>query len=161
MSPAFCRLCGTALRRARLSGDDPSRLHCPACGHIEYENPRVHVGCLALGSGTDPVLRTLSLCSGERVQDAALRALDGAAGEEDISLYCALSDRSGGTVCLVFRVSQQVTMPIGAAPAEAPAWQRALLARFSRDAAAGRFPVYTAELPAAGEELLLREVSSS
>ena len=92
---------------------------------------------------------------------AALRALDGAAGEEDISLYCALSDRSGGTVCLVFRVSQRVTMPIGAAPAEAPAWQRALLARFSRDAAAGRFPVYTAELPAAGEELLLREVSSS
>jgi ribosomal protein S27AE len=161
MSPAFCRLCGTALRLARLSGDEQSRLHCPACGYIEYENPRVDVGCLALGFGTDPVLRTLSLRSGERVQDAALRSLGVAAGEDDISLYCALSDRRGGAVCLVFRVSQQVALPAHVAPVEAPAWQRALLARFSRDAAAGRFPVYTAELPAAGEGLLLREVSSS
>ena len=161
MSAVFCRVCGAALRRTLLSGDDQPRLHCAACGHIEYENPRVHVGCLALGPGADPVLRTRKLQSGERVQDAALGVLGGAAGEEDICLYCALTDRSGGAVFLVFRVSQPVALPAGDAPAEALAWQRELLAQFSRDAAAGRFPVYTAELPAVGQELLLREVSGT
>ena len=161
MSAGFCRLCGATLARAQLAGDDRPRLRCAACGHIEYENPRVHVGCLALAPGADPVLRTRSLRSGERVQDAALRALGDAVGEDDISLYCALSDRSGGAVFLVFRVSQRAALPAGGTPGEAPAWQPALLAQFSRDSAAGRFPVYTGELPAAGQALLLREVSGT
>ena len=43
----FCNLCGAETTHAIPAGDHLPRHMCPNCGHIQYENPRLIVGCVA------------------------------------------------------------------------------------------------------------------
>lgn len=43
----FCNQCGTETAYAIPAGDNLPRHFCPACGHVQYENPRLIVGCVA------------------------------------------------------------------------------------------------------------------
>ena len=42
----FCRTCGQTLQSRVPTGDDRPRQVCAGCGHIDYDNPTVIVGCL-------------------------------------------------------------------------------------------------------------------
>jgi ADP-ribose pyrophosphatase YjhB (NUDIX family) len=42
----FCNVCGQAVQFRVPDGDHLSRHVCDACGHIQYFNPRVIVGCI-------------------------------------------------------------------------------------------------------------------
>jgi ADP-ribose pyrophosphatase YjhB (NUDIX family) len=42
----FCCLCGSAVTHRVPEGDSLARAVCDACGHIQYQNPKVVVGCL-------------------------------------------------------------------------------------------------------------------
>ena len=42
----FCNSCGSAVTYRVPEGDSLPRAVCDACGHIEYENPKIVVGCL-------------------------------------------------------------------------------------------------------------------
>lgn len=43
----FCNQCGSPTQYAIPAGDNRPRHICPACGYIQYENPRMVVGCIA------------------------------------------------------------------------------------------------------------------
>jgi ADP-ribose pyrophosphatase YjhB (NUDIX family) len=40
-----CNACGARVEYRIPDGDTHSRAVCPACGHIQYQNPKVVVGC--------------------------------------------------------------------------------------------------------------------
>lgn len=42
-----CNQCGNPVAYRIPEGDNLPRALCPACGHIQYENPRLIVGCVA------------------------------------------------------------------------------------------------------------------
>lgn len=42
----FCNVCGERVEHRVPAGDHLPRHLCPACGHIQYFNPRVIVGCI-------------------------------------------------------------------------------------------------------------------
>ena len=42
----FCNLCGAPVGYRIPEGDSLPRAVCNACGHIQYENPKIVVGCL-------------------------------------------------------------------------------------------------------------------
>jgi ADP-ribose pyrophosphatase YjhB (NUDIX family) len=42
-----CTQCGTAVNHVVPEGDNRARAVCPACGHIEYQNPKIVAGCIA------------------------------------------------------------------------------------------------------------------
>lgn len=42
----YCNLCGTRVEHRIPDGDHLPRHLCPSCGHIQYFNPRVIVGCI-------------------------------------------------------------------------------------------------------------------
>jgi ADP-ribose pyrophosphatase YjhB (NUDIX family) len=42
----FCNSCGTAVTHRIPEGDSFSRAVCDACGLIQYQNPKIVVGCL-------------------------------------------------------------------------------------------------------------------
>jgi ADP-ribose pyrophosphatase YjhB (NUDIX family) len=42
----FCNSCGTAVVHRIPEGDSLSRAVCDACGTIQYENPKIVVGCI-------------------------------------------------------------------------------------------------------------------
>lgn len=42
----FCNVCGAQVEHRVPEGDHLPRHICPACGHIQYFNPRVIVGCI-------------------------------------------------------------------------------------------------------------------
>lgn len=42
----FCNACGTRVEHRVPAGDHLPRHLCPGCGHIQYFNPRVIVGCI-------------------------------------------------------------------------------------------------------------------
>jgi ADP-ribose pyrophosphatase YjhB (NUDIX family) len=44
----FCNSCGAAVTYRVPEGDSLPRAVCGACGHIQYENPKIVVGCLPL-----------------------------------------------------------------------------------------------------------------
>jgi len=44
----FCNSCGAPVTHRVPDGDSLPRAVCDACGHIQYENPKIVVGCLAL-----------------------------------------------------------------------------------------------------------------
>jgi ADP-ribose pyrophosphatase YjhB (NUDIX family) len=44
----FCNSCGAPVTHRVPEGDSLPRAVCDACGHIQYENPKIVVGCLAL-----------------------------------------------------------------------------------------------------------------
>ena len=44
----FCNSCGSPVRHRVPEGDTFMRAVCDACAHIQYENPKVVVGCLAV-----------------------------------------------------------------------------------------------------------------
>lgn len=44
----FCNSCGSAVTHRIPEGDQLPRAVCDACGHIQYENPKIVVGCLAV-----------------------------------------------------------------------------------------------------------------
>lgn len=48
MSPLvrFCNLCGHPVEHRVPDGDNLPRALCPQCGHIQYFNPRIIVGCI-------------------------------------------------------------------------------------------------------------------
>lgn len=145
MNPGFCRCCGRALETRVPAGDDRPRDCCPACGHIEYRNPRVRAGCIALTVDGTPVMHTVLLSPGERLQDAVLRAVGAAVAEEHMRLYCAVSDPAGAEISLVFRGSVPLFLPMDLSAERAPGWAPALIARFVADLAHSPVPVYTAE----------------
>lgn len=160
MTPAFCRCCGSPLVSGVPEGEDRPREHCTACGHIEYRNPRVRAGCVAALDGGAPVLRTVLLRPGERLQAGALRAMGALCNEEQLLLYCAITDRSRAEVSLVFRVIPVLAFPAPDAPdASGPEWEQSLLGRFMADLGAGVVPVYTAE--ATGAALHMNRVPGS
>ena len=41
----YCTVCGTMLRVGRPGNDTRDRLICPNCDFIQYENPKILVGC--------------------------------------------------------------------------------------------------------------------
>ena len=43
----YCNHCGAEVAFIVPAGDSLSRHVCPDCGHIQYENPRLIVGCVA------------------------------------------------------------------------------------------------------------------
>jgi ADP-ribose pyrophosphatase YjhB (NUDIX family) len=43
----FCSQCGSASRARVPEGDNRPRAVCDSCGHIDYENPKLVVGCIA------------------------------------------------------------------------------------------------------------------
>jgi ADP-ribose pyrophosphatase YjhB (NUDIX family) len=42
----FCNACGAPVTHRIPEGDTLTRAVCDACGHIQYENPKIVVGCL-------------------------------------------------------------------------------------------------------------------
>jgi len=42
----FCNSCGAAVAYRIPEGDSLERAVCAACGHIQYQNPKIVVGCL-------------------------------------------------------------------------------------------------------------------
>src|SRR5258708_18635779 len=42
----FCNSCGAAVNHRIPEGDSLSRAVCDACGTIQYQNPKIVVGCL-------------------------------------------------------------------------------------------------------------------
>src|SRR4051812_19392235 len=44
----FCNSCGSSVTHRVPEGDSLPRAVCDACGHIQYENPKIVVGCLPL-----------------------------------------------------------------------------------------------------------------
>jgi ADP-ribose pyrophosphatase YjhB (NUDIX family) len=42
----FCNSCGTAVVHRIPEGDSLTRAVCDACGNIQYENPKIVVGCV-------------------------------------------------------------------------------------------------------------------
>lgn len=98
------------------------------------------------------VLRTVLLLPGERLQAGALRAIAASLPEEQLLLYCGITDRIGAEICLVFRALRPI--PPGACPGRddgaSPGWQSFLLERFTKDLQSAVMPVYTAEVEGAG-----------
>ena len=47
----FCNSCGAAVTHRIPEGDSLSRAVCDACGTIQYQNPKVVVGCLPAHDG--------------------------------------------------------------------------------------------------------------
>jgi ADP-ribose pyrophosphatase YjhB (NUDIX family) len=43
-----CNQCGFRVERIIPPGDGRDRAVCPSCGHIQYENPKLVVGCIPL-----------------------------------------------------------------------------------------------------------------
>ncbi len=158
MTARFCVACGGALVAGIPPGEDRERLCCEACGRVHYQNPQVDAACVFEAADGSLSLAVAALGSGERIQEAALRALGGDAArglaEERVTLCCALTDTRDGRVCLVFRVEGRVGIP-PATPAPT-GWHAALLERLGADA--GRLPpaVYTAAWD--GIELQMAEV---
>ena len=46
MDVNFCNACGKPVEHRVPDGDNLPRHICPACGHIQYFNPRMIVGCI-------------------------------------------------------------------------------------------------------------------
>ena len=44
----FCNACGSSVAYRIPEGDSLPRAVCTACGHIQYENPKIVVGCLPI-----------------------------------------------------------------------------------------------------------------
>jgi hypothetical protein len=42
----FCSACGTPVVQRIPPGDNRPRAVCDACGHIQYQNPKIVAGCL-------------------------------------------------------------------------------------------------------------------
>lgn len=145
MSARFCGTCGGALHAGIPPGEDRERLCCDACGRIHYQNPQVDAACVFEALDGTQGLAMASLASGERIQEAALRALGARAaavlGEERLAFCCALTDTSAGRVCLVFRLEGAVDSR--AAPV-LPAWCHPLLERLAAEQPGAPRPVYTA-----------------
>jgi len=152
VSARFCRRCGAQLLWGVLQGDDRPRAYCAVCGHVEYNNPRVRAGCLARTTEGEVVLRTVLLLPGERLQAGALRAIAAPLPEEQLLLYCGITDRVEAEICLVFRALRSI--PPGARPGRgedaSPGWGSFLLERFAEDMQSAVMPVYTAEVEGAG-----------
>jgi ADP-ribose pyrophosphatase YjhB (NUDIX family) len=51
-----CRNCGTRLELGPIAGEERHRHACPACGHIEYLNPRLVVTTLPITESGEVVL---------------------------------------------------------------------------------------------------------
>lgn len=46
MDAKFCNACGSPVEHRVPAGDNLPRHVCPACGHIQYFNPRIIAGCV-------------------------------------------------------------------------------------------------------------------
>ena len=46
-----CNVCGHLVAMAIPPGDDRPRASCDHCGHVQYVNPKLIVGCLAEHDG--------------------------------------------------------------------------------------------------------------
>lgn len=42
----YCNNCGGKVEQVTPPGEDRERAVCPSCGHIQYQNPRMVVGCI-------------------------------------------------------------------------------------------------------------------
>jgi hypothetical protein len=150
VSARFCGICGTALAPAVPPGEARTRLVCPACSAVHFENPAVQAGVIVeLAEG--PLLCLGRLEHGEKLQVAALRAIGAGATatEPDLVLYCAVSDLDAGEVSLLFRLAPGIGAGSpAAAPLPAPAWAAALLRHYVADSGRGVFRVYAARYAA-------------
>jgi len=141
MIPRFCAACGTAMPgpSSSLAG---ARLACTACLRVHYLNPEVVAACIARdAAGTSALFATL-VEPAETLQAAARRALGVGVlpGDDELALYCTLSDEDEGRVWVVFRAPEDWRV---AAPgsAGAPAWQAELLALYAADSGRRSYPV--------------------
>ena len=86
MSIKFCNACGAEVKKIVPKDDDHARAVCIQCGNIQYENPKMVVGCLPVRDGRvllckrniEPrkglwTLPAGYLENGETVQDGAMR----------------------------------------------------------------------------------------
>jgi len=148
VSARFCSICGAGLREIRCTDDAHPRHHCDACARIEYDNPRVHAGCIVRDAGGGWQLRLAQLAPFEKLQVAALRALGGAGTgvpEEQLALYCTLTEPAAQSAFLVFRLRSDTTLAACDPAAPVPAWAAVLLERHAADSAARQFRVYTGQ----------------
>ena len=154
MSARFCTQCGAPLVRLHVAGDTHERAVCSACARVSYENPAIHVACIV--PGTPATLCFAPLAPYEKLQGAALRALAPTAlREEQLALYCTLTDLGAECVYFVFRALKPVALPAACA-AGSPSWSEALLTIYASDCANARFPVRTGVQR--GDQLELEEV---
>ena len=138
MSARFCARCGAPLVRMRVPDEAHERLVCGNCARVSYENPDIVVACIAAAPGAAPVLCCAALAPNETIQAAALRALGSIAiAEDQLALYCMLSDLDAGNVNVVFRAGCAAKLGI----TSSPSWSAALLQAYAADAARGRCPV--------------------
>lgn len=90
---------------------------------------------------------TALLLPGERLQAGALRAIATPIPEDQLLLYCAITDAAAAEVCLVFRAVCPVAPGPCSSSADAPpGWLASLLERFAADVQGTVVPVYTAEV---------------
>lgn len=52
-----CIRCGTRVEERVPDGDNRPRAVCPKCGHIQYENPKIVVGCIPEWEGKIVIAR--------------------------------------------------------------------------------------------------------
>ncbi len=151
MTPLFCRRCGSGLLEGVPPGDDRERHYCPSCGHVEYLNPRVRVGCVFRAPEGELHLSTVTLHPGERLQAGVLRALGTPVPEENLVLYCAITDTVSCEVCILFRCAVALTRAdLADQSACHPLWRSEVLERFAGEPTDGAMPVYTVEVVAGG-----------
>ena len=84
----FCSNCGHKVQFGNIPDDLLPRFHCPSCGTIHYQNPRVIVGCIPVWEdkvmlcrrGIEPQLGLWNVPGGfmennETVEDGAMREM--------------------------------------------------------------------------------------
>lgn len=168
-----CTQCGTATQSEIPPGDDRPRAVCPNCGHVQYVNPKLIVGCLAEFDGKLLLCkRAIAPRSGYWTLPAGFMELhettaEGAAREtheeacarvEKLSLYTVINVPHISQVYLIYRgtlvdgkhapgTESLETALI--APADIP-WDtlafptmRCTLQHYVRDVASGNFAMHT------------------
>ena len=168
-----CNRCGAAVVHRVPDGDSHARAVCPACAHIQYENPRNIVGTLPIWDGRvllcrraiEPRYGLWTLPAGfmelgETTDQGALRETREEAGVdvELDGLYCVANVRPVSQVYLLYRA--RIVQPRWEpgietleaalfAPAEIPWAQLAFrtvhetLQRYFAQAAQGQFTLQT------------------
>jgi len=114
---SYCMECGGAMDEKVPPGDDRSRLVCPACGFIAYNNPKVVAGSLPivndrvllLRRGIEPRLGTWTfpggfLEMGETLEECVVREAREELGIEvgALTLLGIYSRRQAGVVTVVY-----------------------------------------------------------
>jgi ADP-ribose pyrophosphatase YjhB (NUDIX family) len=171
-----CTRCGTAIAYSIPPADNRARALCPACGHIEYENPRNVVGTIPVWNdkvllcrrAIEPRYGLWTLPAGfmelgETTEQGALRETHEEAGVqiEILGLFAVMNVVRVGQVHMFYRArlladawqpGEETLEAKLFAEAEVP-WDeiafrtvREALQRYFADARTGRFGMHTADI---------------